>query len=143
MMGDIFDLPFKILKVAAIIFLVVMGCIFIGYAIGHCTVTPTDEPYVESKVTDATPGDTLCKAELDSNTIAKFQKFLIQYGHDQFKIIEGTAFGTAKGVQQKTFVVVLKCVDKECNVYIVGVAFVKDNLKKIEIKSTGEKMQLL
>jgi hypothetical protein len=143
MMGDIFDLPFKILKVAAIIFIVIVGCLLLGYAIGHCQ-DPTDDMMItQAEVPAATPGDTLCKAELDGKTIAKFQKFLIQYGHGQLKIIEGTALATANGVKQKTFVVVLKCVDKECNIYMVGVAFVKDNLKKIDIKPTGGKMQLL
>jgi hypothetical protein len=80
---------------------------------------------------------------LSPETIAKFQKFLIQFGHDKLKIIEGTAFATAKGAKQNTFVVMLKCVDQNCNVYVVGVSFIKDILKKIDIKPTGERMPKL
>ena len=97
-------------------------------AIGHC-----------AKV----PDNTMCKAELDVKAIAKFQKLLIQCGHERLKIIEATIFATAKGAREKTFIAMLKCVDKECNVYAVAVSYVKDNLKKIDIKPTGERMNFI
>ena len=91
----------------------------------------------------AVPGNTMCKADLDAKTIVKFQNLLIQCGHERLKIIEATVFATAKGVKEKTFIAMLKCVDRDCNVYAVAVSYVKDNLKKIDIKATGERMNFI
>ena len=108
----------------------VIGVIVLVFlsAIGHC-----------AKV----PDSTMCKAELDAKAIVKFQNLLIQCGHERLKIIEGTIFATAKGVKERTFIAMLKCVDRECNVYAVAVSYVKDNLKKIDIKPTGERMNFI
>ena len=93
---------------------------------------------VDAKVEAATPGSTLCKAELDSDAVARFQGLITNFGHN-LKVLEGTAFATAAQVKSKTFTVFLKCVDEGGMVYIVTVCFVKDNLAAIKVKPTGER----
>lgn len=105
---------------------VVIALILFAHAAGYCkAIKPTDD-------------NTLCKADLDTEGCIKFQEILAQFGHN-FIVLEGVALGTMKQVKEKTFAVILKCSDRQGNINIVGIKFVKDKLTAIEVKATGER----
>jgi hypothetical protein len=106
--------------------------------IHHCAMGANDCVVTPIKVQGNTPGDRLCKAELDDKALKRFQSLLSQYGHGDLRVIEGTAYALAKDLKAKTFVVCLKCVRPSGALYAVGVSFVKDQLAGIEIKPVGE-----
>jgi hypothetical protein len=124
MKGDLlYELVDKpLLYIAAII----VVSLLIGFSVGHCAIPP------------GTPGNTLCQADLDGPTCAKFQAVLKQHGHD-LQVLEGTAFGTVADLKHKTFVVILKCVDRGGFIHIVGIKFEKDKLKSIMVNPTEER----
>jgi hypothetical protein len=106
----------------------VVVAFLLGYTVGHCAIPP------------GTPGSTMCQANLDEVSCARFQKQVLDARGYELKIIEGVAFATVAQVKQKTFTVFLKCVDPKCNVHIVTIKFIKDKLVSIDSEATGERI---
>lgn len=127
MMSDKFRLTAVAAKWALIILLAIILILALGKIAAHCAIPP------------GTPGSSLCKADLTADDCGRFQELLKSRGIDM-RVIEGVAYATVAQLKQKTFTVFLRCACPQGNVHIVVISFVKDNLKTIETRPTGERM---
>ena len=106
---------------------VALALVLLMVAVSNCAIPP------------GTPGDTVCKAELTKDDIARFQKVFKRNNVD-LRIVEGCAFGTVSDLRRKNYVVVLKCVNNGSFIVVVTLG-VRNNTKVtvMDVEITDER----